>query len=88
MAEWRGFNASNEPDTCLWCGRKLRHKAKSVQMAKGETWESYYARAETAGVVREEKGGDYRDGQFCGLRCGMQFAWRMADLGRRLNHGS
>jgi hypothetical protein len=84
MAEWRDFDASNQPDTCLWCGRKLRHKTTTVQMEKGETWESYYARAEAAGVTREEKGGDYRDGFFCGLRCGYQFAERLAQLGRRL----
>lgn len=28
--------------------------------------------------------GDYGDGHFCGLRCGYQFAVRLADLGRRL----
>lgn len=24
MSRWQAFNPSDEPDTCLWCGRKLR----------------------------------------------------------------
>jgi len=30
------------------------------------------------------KTGRYQDGFFCGLRCGYQFAARLAELGRRL----
>lgn len=102
MAEWREFNASNKPDTCLWCGRKLRHKTTKyhydeveVPLNQNSEADSYLLEAgETTRkkhklVVdeRAEKGGDYQDGQFCGLRCGMQFAWRLADLGRRLSSG-
>lgn len=24
MSHWRHFAATNDPDTCLWCGRRLR----------------------------------------------------------------
>lgn len=97
MADWRNFNASNEPDTCLWCGRKLRFKALhshyDVTVVPIDPSDPAYeehsntTRKQYKNVVdrRAEKGGDYQDGFFCGLRCGMQFAWRLADLGRRLN---
>lgn len=96
MAEWRDFNASNKPDTCLWCGRKLRYKALeshyAVTQVPIDPNDPNYdpidmtTRKQYKNVVdrRAEKGGDYQDGFFCGLRCGMQFAWRLADLGRRL----
>jgi hypothetical protein len=75
MAEWRDFNASNKPDTCLWCGRKLRYKTlHDWGVGDANPTRSYKA----------EKGGDYQDGQFCGLRCGYLFGVRMAELGRRL----
>lgn len=32
----------------------------------------------------DKQRGDYGDGHFCGLRCGYQFAVRLADLGKRL----
>jgi hypothetical protein len=100
MADWRNFDASNEPETCLWCGRKLRHKTTKhhyevVEVPIKRTDVDYQYQVEEGYTVRKkhklvvderaEKGGDYQDGQFCGLRCGMQFAWRLADLGRRLN---
>jgi hypothetical protein len=24
MAQWRPFNPTNNPETCIWCGKKLR----------------------------------------------------------------
>lgn len=95
MADWRPFNASNDTDTCLWCGRKLRHRTteshyEMTEVPLAEDHPAWTHRGSTRKkyklVVdrRAEKGGDYQDGQFCGLRCGMQFAWKLADLGRRL----
>ena len=56
-------------DSCLWCGRKLRaYRYRDAEHNKGKGKEK----------------GDYGDGHFCGLRCGYQFAVRLADLGRRL----
>lgn len=72
---WRNHNPTNEPDTCLWCGQKLRHKAIS------EKREGEFRYVKTG---MEAKGGDYVDGFFCGLRCGYQFGVQMAEWGRRI----
>jgi hypothetical protein len=97
VADWRKFNASNEPNTCIWCGRKLRFKAlhshydvsvvpidpsdPAFEEHSNTTRKSY------KNVVDERAttSGDYQDGFFCGLRCAYQFGVRMAQLGRRLN---
>lgn len=63
------FSYEGEPDSCLWCGRKLR---------------AYRWRNEDTAKAMGKERGDYGDGHFCGLRCGYQFAVRFADLGRRL----
>jgi hypothetical protein len=98
MAQWRSFNASNAPGTCLWCGRKLYRKtvkshyeATEVPLTEKEIASGAYLEGQTTRKVyktvvdkRAEKAGDYQDDQFCGLRCGMQFAWRMADAGCRV----
>jgi hypothetical protein len=101
MAEWRGFNASNEEDTCLWCGNKLRYRAaeshpERVKLKVGPK-SPYYDpdnsepqfRVKTKYVVdrRADKAGDYEDGFFCGLRCAYQFAVHTAQAGRRLTLG-
>jgi hypothetical protein len=75
MAEWRPANPSNQPDTCLWCGRKLHYKTKHVWKVTDATPTSSF---------KAEKAGDYEDGHFCNLRCGYQFGAAMADFGRRL----
>lgn len=63
------FSYDGVPDSCLWCGRKLRaYRYRGTDHAK------------EAGLEK----GDYGDGHFCGLRCGYQFAVRLADLGKRL----
>lgn len=77
MAEWRDWNPSNEPDTCLWCGRPLRFHSQPFDEAG--RWI-----ADRKQRSRLEKSGDYHDGFFCGLRCGYQFAVEMAKFGRRL----
>jgi len=100
MADWREFNASNEPDTCLWCGRKLSYLTKhshyevtNVPLDPKIENEAYLleegqtTRKQYKNVVDERwaKSGGYHDGFFCGLRCAYQFAVRLAELGRRLN---
>lgn len=100
MADYREFDATNEPDTCLWCGRKLRYKthdvyeqhavevpAATVNMGGREfvTHDAYTAaRNVKVGEHRAEKAGSYEDGHFCGLRCGYLFGVALADLGRKL----
>jgi hypothetical protein len=85
MAEWRSFNASNEEDTCLWCGKKLRYKGKTppgeglTVLGHDKAGRNIYK------TIPAEKSGDYEDGFFCGLRCAYQFGVRMAELGRRFN---
>lgn len=94
MPDYRPFNASNKPDTCLWCGNKLRHRQISKDMTVGEAKAQGYKVADLfarggddakASVVvgHEERGGDYADGHFCGLRCGYRFGVAMANNGRR-----
>jgi hypothetical protein len=76
MAEWRKFNATNEPETCLWCGRKLRWRMH-------QEWKIDQPRPVGPGT-RAIKAGDYEDGYFCGLRCAYQFAVDMATRDHRL----
>ena len=95
MAEWRPFGATNAPDTCLWCGNKLRHKVTEshyeeirVEVPEELRWDpavTHRKQSKSVADKRAEKGGDYQDGFFCGLRCGYQFGERLAQLGRRLN---
>ena len=80
MAQWRDFNASNEEQTCLWCGNKLRAQYEWVQ---GDF--EARVRGEKAPRGAFKGYGDYEDGFFCGLRCAYQFARAMAVNGRRLN---
>ena len=63
------FNYDSVKGTCLWCGRKLR---------------AYRWRHKDYAKAQGKEWGDYGDGHFCGLRCGYQFAVRLADLGKRL----
>lgn len=82
--DYQSFGATNEPDTCLWCGRKLVHKSRMCEEGDpgafrvgGEGRGGWWAR-------KADKGGGYSDGMFCGLRCGYQFGKRMAEFGERL----
>lgn len=86
MAEWREFGATNEPDTCLWCGKKLVHQSRLAEThpRADESWQDYWLRQDQIPRLRQERGGSYADGNFCGLRCGYLFGDRLADLGRRL----
>lgn len=56
------FGATNEPGTCLWCGRKVR----------------------MAGVKSDRP--HYPNGPYFDTKdCGLAFATRMAELGKRFN---
>lgn len=95
MADYRPFGASNEPDTCIWCGKKLRHRQVTAKMTVGDAKAKGHKLSRTQQSMKDdwhvevvigykEKGGDYVDGHFCGLRCGYMFGVAMADNGRRL----
>jgi hypothetical protein len=75
MAEWRNFDASNQEDTCLWCGRKLHYKTIT-------DWPVH--QRDPSNPRKADKAGDYQDGFFCNLRCGYRFGVRMAEFGRRI----
>jgi len=87
MAEYREFGATNDPNTCLWCGRPLRPKREHVEPEKHGFSNTQYGTPEWKAFVKAQPivgYGDYADGKFCGLRCGYLFGRRLADLGRRL----
>lgn len=86
MAEFRAFGATGEPDTCIWCGRKLRRQGSKDYVSDGQ---GSYKKDDKGNFIkvqayRAEKLGDYEDGFFCGLRCGYEFGKAMAELGERL----
>lgn len=75
MAKWRDFNASNETDTCLWCGLKLRQGTGTyIDTPEGRKFDLH---------AKKDKKGDYADGFFCGLRCSYLFAVAWAGMGKR-----
>lgn len=75
---WRPFSATNEPDTCLWCGRRLRREKEAFD---GEgRWIDPGNRSE----YTHEKPGAYGNGYFCTLRCSHQFAVAFARAGHCL----
>lgn len=85
MAQWRDFDATNKPDTCVWCGQKLRWKTHGVSKPIDMPWEEWWKHPDSkVNERRYDKPGDYGDGFFCGLRCGYMFGERLAQLGRRL----
>ena len=75
---WQSYGTTNEPDTCLWCGRKL-YQQKSAFDGDGR----YLDRKDRTEYTHEKPGG-YGDGHFCGLRCAYRFAVVLADAGQRL----
>jgi hypothetical protein len=90
----RSFGATNEKDTCLWCGWKLRIfildrgsrnpvstlYTEATQRQDREREQQRKERVTEHGPRR----GDYGDGFFCGLRCAYEFAVALAQHGRRL----
>ena len=86
MSDYQPFGYQEEPGTCLWCGRKLRHvkvidKALEERLrGEGKSHRDTYE----GSLVRATNGGRYQDDTFCGLRCGYQFGRRAAMLGFKL----
>lgn len=78
MAQWRDWNPSNHPDTCLWCGAKLRHATTPF------TRDGQFIPKRVDRPKHYSKPGDYGDGYFCGLRCAHSFAVDMAGFGHRI----
>jgi hypothetical protein len=74
------FGYKDEPGTCLWCGRKLRHAqvmAEENEPGATRIGPGYW-------LKRAKEAGPYQDGCFDTQGCGYQFGLRMARLGRRL----
>lgn len=84
MGDYQRFGYKQEPETCLWCGRKLRRK--QVMCNEGDPGAVRRGGDDVAGwwVKPADKLGSYQDDSFCGLRCGYLFGLRMAELGKRL----
>lgn len=86
MGDLLPFGYKGLPDTCLWCGQKLRFgtvldsKKEAELVAAGVSHREAFQQA----LVRADKPGGYHDGFFHSLRCAYQFAVRMAGLGERL----
>lgn len=76
----REFNASNKPNTCLWCGQPL-HRNSTVEAVRRETPRGFTT--DTIRTLTEERGWN-GNGFFCSLRCGEAFGVAMAKNGRRL----
>lgn len=68
MPDWRPYNPSNKPETCRWCGERLRRHRQFDPKIPSQMMPFY------------EKSGDYHDGFFCGLRCGYRYGVRMAEI--------
>lgn len=42
MSKFQPFGATNQPLTCLWCGRKLRpYRYRDLPWANGREWGGY-----------------------------------------------
>lgn len=86
MSDWQPFGYEGKPGTCLWCGRRLPRETVldgrvQEQLRQAGVPENQLYEASLRPAL---KTGRYQDGFFCGLRCGYQFAARLAELGRRL----
>lgn len=93
MSYAHAFDPNNKPDTCLWCGERLK-----TNYTKGERVEGTpkRIRGDHYGVEdytiptwkyinREPTGKGWEDnGFFCTLRCGEAFGVAMARNGKRL----
>lgn len=92
MSNTHDYGPTNEPDTCLWCGAKLRTNYTMGERIEGprklvkgrEGYNSYYV--PTFRYINKKKTGKgvYDTGFFCTLFCGMQFGIAFARMGRRL----
>ena len=82
-SHWHDFDATNEKDTCLWCGKKLVWEY-TADYEKAETSRGGHLFVETNRRRRYDAPGPYGDGFFCTLRCAYQFGAALARGGRRL----
>lgn len=94
------FGATNQPHTCLWCGRKLRRhhvekwqpdvrevQAHEYQIIEGKPVDTFVPRRIDHGKfvkTGEIEYGTYGDDLFCGLNCGYRFGLTFAEHGKRL----
>ena len=87
MANFRRFNATNEPHTCLWCGLKLK-PAYQYEWVPGERSVNALGHEELTGGYGKKGdliGYGYNGTDaFCGLRCGYLFALSASNSGFRL----
>jgi hypothetical protein len=68
----RPFNPSNEPGTCLWCGRKLTTQTYKVDPTDAKKF------------IKGDRLGVGGDGYFCTLVDGYSWAVTFAALGQRM----
>lgn len=82
-----------KPTNCKWCGRKLRKKwreevapyvARWVEADQHMSGHAIIPEFWPSVKLGEPTLGDYRDGHFCGLRCGYMFGRWHADHGSLL----
>ena len=87
----REFGYTGEPETCVWCGRKLRANTRDLDPNEpvpagyretGRTKKLYGDRI--VRVVAALKLGAYFDNTFDTLTCGYMFGLRHAQMGHRL----
>jgi hypothetical protein len=77
------FGYAGEPGTCLWCGRKLRHRrVMATDADQGNP--TYKVEGAQFATIVADRAGPYQDDTFDTLGCGYRFGLRMAELGRRL----
>lgn len=76
----KAFGYKGEPETCLWCGKKLP-RLKLVESVIVTTEEGYHSEFKPTGEVRVGYRGDQT---FCTLTCGYSFGLAFAQHGQRL----
>lgn len=94
MSYFRAFNEAGgvgKKNHCKWCGRKLRPKWRTAEAPWVRTWHEatkfdapHQSNFGPSVKYGEPEYGDYRDGHFCGLRCGYDFALWFAEHGNVL----
>lgn len=93
MPNAHAFGATNEPDTCLWCGAKLRTNYTMGDVAegprkliKGDDYGVEDYTIPTLRYVNKEPTGKgwENNGYFCTLRCGEAFGLAFARAGYRM----
>ena len=83
MQTYHPFGWRGKPDTCLWCGRKLRFRTVIATDADKDK-PTYKEHSPTYATVQADKRGPNQDGLFDTDGCGYLFGQRLAQLGHRL----